>query len=595
MADIILHSGSFVDRNDNEISITFFKRDSAPSGVTVDKHEINSLASGGTAMVTVTYSGRGYITPTGMPSWLEVRYKDAPSSTTVRYDFIIAQNTGGARDVTITFTGSMGGSDTTTVNQAAAAVQWEVNPSSITNVGYMGGTYNLSFLATPNIGMFSEVLPNTADWLYVNITSLSAATVMIAENLTTSSRSATIMFYKADDHSTYLTVNITQYGYPAGPLSVREPSVSFSAGGGNVANFVDNVYGTLSYTPPSWISITTSLPGTTMNIGIHAAPNPFTVSRYGSVMFDDDRHDPVYMSVEQAGSVPSFINYIQWTPYLSSGRFSINSSYYNFSDYQSCYFSDFSGTITSSAFYGTKITTLETDARTIYDEAFASCTSLTSASLSQCTYIGSFAFGSCRVLKNISIPKCERVEEYGFFSCSFPTINLPACSYIGSNAFANCRQLSTIYLGYGSVCMMPEYGDVFQGTSITYSKGSIFVPGSLVSAYKSESVWSELSNRIFPIGGNSFTVMPDTISFGSAQNTSYVNLYNIPSGGISDSIEYYGYSYGGWLTVVYDTPSTATIIIAYNDSGYERSARVTFFDQDNIDNYTRLTVIQSAN
>ena len=368
-----------------------------PATISVDKAQISDVsATGATDIVTVTYSGEGYITPSGYDSWITVTYKDAPTTTTVRYDINIAQNTGAARNTTITWTGSLGGTATTTVSQVAPAVAWTVSPSTINNVGYNGGTYNLTFTGTPSIGMWYELDPVSVDWVTANISSLSAATLTIGANATTSQRSATVKFYKYDDHSTYITVSITQagmpvvwsvvpsaitnglaagntynvsiagapsagmsydviygsgnnwitiadfsdtgctlttsansstssrdatvkyvdlddssnyitttvhqYGQEADPLHVYDSSMSFAAAGGNQGTIVENIVGTLSITPPEWITVSTSGSGGSRTVGVHASANSSTIARSGSVIFDDDRQSPVTMAVSQEGA-----------------------------------------------------------------------------------------------------------------------------------------------------------------------------------------------------------------------------------------------------------------------------------------------------
>ena len=97
----------------------------------------------------------------------------------------------------------------------------------------------------------------------------------------------------------------------------------------------------------------------------------------------------------------------------------------------------------------------------------------------------------------ISLPVCEYIDRGGIQHCSLESINLPVCSYIGGGAFLGNSSFSMITLGYSSVCFLSV--DVFSGTSITATQGSIFVPSSLVNAYKSADNWSYYSNIIFPI------------------------------------------------------------------------------------------------
>ena len=169
-------------------------------------------------------------------------------------------------------------------------------------------------------------------------------------------------------------------------------------------------------------------------------------------------------------------------------------------------------------------------------EAFFDCSSLSQVSLPVCSYIGIGAFGYCSSLSQISLPMCSYIGSYAFYNCPFSQVSLPVCSYIGSYAFGNCTSLSQvslpvcsyigssaftycsslsqislpvceviknaaflgctslsiITLGYSGVCSLDNL-NVFSETPITSSTGSIYVPASLVSAYKSASNWSQFS------------------------------------------------------------------------------------------------------
>ena len=135
----------------------------------------------------------------------------------------------------------------------------------------------------------------------------------------------------------------------------------------------------------------------------------------------------------------------------------------------------------------------------ISSSAFQSCRSLSQLSLPVCSYIGSNAFYDCRSLSQVSLPMCESIGYMAFLSCwSLAQVNLPACSYIGEYVFGDCSSLNRITIGYSSICSL--YGStVFDRTKITSSIGSIYVPASLVNAYKSAVNWSYFSRRIFPI------------------------------------------------------------------------------------------------
>ena len=136
------------------------------------------------------------------------------------------------------------------------------------------------------------------------------------------------------------------------------------------------------------------------------------------------------------------------------------------------------------------------ECRYIGNQAFQDCSSLTQVSLPECRYIGDEAFWGCN-LSDISLPLCEYIGNSALLACSFTQVNLPMCSYIGSNAFWDCVYLSSITIGYSGVCSLSYEG--FMYTPITDGTGSIYVPASLVDAYKSAPNWSQFSSQIFPI------------------------------------------------------------------------------------------------
>ena len=142
--------------------------------------------------------------------------------------------------------------------------------------------------------------------------------------------------------------------------------------------------------------------------------------------------------------------------------------------------------------------------------AFKDCHSLTQVNLPVCSYISGNAFRSCASLTQVSLPVCEYIANGTFVgglgnisgtfcNCSLLTqVDLPMCSYIGTRAFYSCNSLSIITIGYSSVCSLGGTNTFFN-TQITSSTGSIYVPASLVDAYKSAENWSYFSTQIFPI------------------------------------------------------------------------------------------------
>lgn len=172
--------------------------------------------------------------------------------------------------------------------------------------------------------------------------------------------------------------------------------------------------------------------------------------------------------------------------------------------------------------------------------AFYSCYGLVSASFPQCSYIGSSAFYGARLssaifqqctsiggsafgwayiksfqlpqlrymgygglsgnsMPSIQLPNLLSLPNYGLAYCyNLGSVSLPNCSYIGNYAFYYCYKLSQIYLLRSSVCSLSNisafYSTPFMGYSGSFSGTPvIYVPSSLVSAYKTASNWSYFS------------------------------------------------------------------------------------------------------
>lgn len=127
--------------------------------------------------------------------------------------------------------------------------------------------------------------------------------------------------------------------------------------------------------------------------------------------------------------------------------------------------------------------------------AFYYCASLTTVNLPVCTTLYDYAFRNCGILSYVSLPNVVRMSGYCFAKCvSLQTISLPNCSYVSRYAFWNCTNLKTIYMGtaLSTVATMTHSNALSNCSALQ----SIYVPASLVDAYKSASNWSYYSSKI---------------------------------------------------------------------------------------------------
>ena len=141
--------------------------------------------------------------------------------------------------------------------------------------------------------------------------------------------------------------------------------------------------------------------------------------------------------------------------------------------------------------------------------AFAHCSALSTANFPACTSIGSYAFAYCSSLSTANFPVCTSIGGNAFAYCSsLSTANFPVCTSIGGNAFNRCYNLSQLYLNTASVCTLSN-SNAFMSTPYagysSYFSGVpyIYVPSSLVDAYRSATNWAYFSRYISAINKSS--------------------------------------------------------------------------------------------
>lgn len=129
---------------------------------------------------------------------------------------------------------------------------------------------------------------------------------------------------------------------------------------------------------------------------------------------------------------------------------------------------------------------------------FQQCSSLVSVSLPNCTYIDNNAFSGCESLTYISLPLCEYIGGRVFEGCYLlSSVCLPNCSFLGGAAFAFCTNLKEVYLNSVS-SVTKRYDNTFSRCS---NLTSVYVPASLVDAFKTAQYWSYISNKIVAYTG----------------------------------------------------------------------------------------------
>lgn len=138
---------------------------------------------------------------------------------------------------------------------------------------------------------------------------------------------------------------------------------------------------------------------------------------------------------------------------------------------------------------------------------FYYCSSITSVNLPELISVtGLDTFSYCIGLITVTFPKLTKLGGDMFWYCSnLTTLSLPAASYLCSNStpFRGCKNLISLYLMNSSMTLL-SYSTVFSecpigNSSYTGSFGSIYVPTSLLTSYKTATNWSYFSDRFVGI------------------------------------------------------------------------------------------------
>ena len=139
--------------------------------------------------------------------------------------------------------------------------------------------------------------------------------------------------------------------------------------------------------------------------------------------------------------------------------------------------------------------------------AFSRCSTIQEINLPKCSKLGSNVFTLCTNLTSVSLPECTEVGQWVFDDCSsLTTLSLPKLVKANLSAFASCTSLESVYfMGSSIVNISPHNGtQTFDGTPMVKSSylghfGSIYVPSSLVTQYKTNTYWKTISDRFVGI------------------------------------------------------------------------------------------------
>ena len=165
--------------------------------------------------------------------------------------------------------------------------------------------------------------------------------------------------------------------------------------------------------------------------------------------------------------------------------------------------------------------------QTLGQAAFSTCRHMTSADFPEAESVPNYCFLDCERLSLINMPNVATVQGYAFSGCktlesvsfenavtvgagafdyctSLRAVTLSAVTLIGTAAFRSCRMLDELHLE--NVTSVPVLSSsAFLSTPIGgYSAsaghlGSVYVPASLYSEFRSASQWKSISARMVSV------------------------------------------------------------------------------------------------
>lgn len=131
--------------------------------------------------------------------------------------------------------------------------------------------------------------------------------------------------------------------------------------------------------------------------------------------------------------------------------------------------------------------------------AFYRYSNLKSIFLPNCVTIGTYAFQMCTGLEIVNFPRvitCGETTSYAFSGCQkLKKADFGNLEILGTYAFQNCTIFDTLIIRSSKVCALKGMSAI-NTTAIYTGNGYVYVPSTLVSAYKNAYNWSTISDRI---------------------------------------------------------------------------------------------------
>ena len=577
MADITLHSGSFCDRNNNEISITFFKRTSTPV-MTVDPTALSFTSNGGTKQLRVSnYTGTLSISVTGGTGWLS---RTQSTSSGVRtYTFTATANTATTmRNATITLTDS-NSTVTVGVTQAGAVSNVTVNPNYLV-FNKNGETKTTTVTWT---GGSTPTWSNTPEWASIT-SSVSGNTMTLTINVgpNTTQYQRTGMVYVTNGIS---RADLSLEQEAVHTVSVQPSSFTFPASGGTQVLTISDIQGSFSmnYEGDGLSVILLDYPSSTSRrYNVTYTPNTVTSTRTGVINVSDTAGGWVAVTTTQAANTDTFA--------VSPAAFQYGGT----------------GSTNTFTFTGVPAAGLSYDIPSGVD--WVTVSNLTNASVDITTSANNNPTSRTTTVKFYDQDDIDNYvtvtvnQEAGQSSLSVSPSSITYAAAGGTYGItvtwtAGTEPTATVtYVQGTGGWMTPTGSGTVTGNrkewawtaSSNHTGSSRTALITVTNGLQTETVTVSQSSAPSPVV---FSVTPSTVQASASGQATQVTISGAPSS------MGYDVTYGSgtdWTHVSNFTQTGATLVISANTTASQRTATVKFYDQDNMDNYVTVTITQEG-
>lgn len=577
MADITLHSGSFCDRNNNEISITFFKRTSTPV-MTVDPTALSFTSNGGTKQLRVSnYTGTLSISVTGGTGWLS---RTQSTSSGVRtYTFTATANTSTTmRNATITLTDS-NSTVTVGVTQAGAVSNVTVNPNYLV-FNKTGETKTTTVTWT---GGSTPTWSNTPEWASIT-SSVSGNTMTLTINVgpNTTQYQRTGMVYVTNGIS---RADLSLEQEAVHTVSVQPSSFTFPASGGTQVLTISDIQGSFSmnYEGDGLSVILLDYPSSTSRrYNVTYTPNTVTATRTGVINVSDTAGGWVAVTTTQAANTDTFA--VSPTSFQYGGTGSTNTF-------------TFTGVPAAGISYDIPS---GVDWVTVSNLTNASVDITTAANQSPTSRTTTVKFYDMDDIDNyVTVTVNQEAGQSSLSVVPSSITYLPAGGTYGITATwtAGTEPTATItYVQGDPGWMTPTGSGTVTGNtkewawtaSSNYDSSSRTALIRVTNGLQTETVTVSQSSAPSPVV---FSVAPSTVQAGASGQATQVTITGAPSS------MGYDVTYGSgtdWTHISNFSQTGATLVISANTTASQRTATVKFYDQDDMDNYVTVTITQDG-